>query len=118
MHEEKKQKTRKQFLRLLIPILIFPFNVVGVIPAFILWFQGKYETIEIKIFPLVLGVLLIGFGFFVAWITVSLFVKTGKGTPAPWDPPKKLVIDGVYGYVRNPMMMAVWCILFGESILF
>ena len=118
MREVKNQTERKQAFRLLRPILIFPFNVLGVIPGLILWFSGEFETLKFKAFSLVSGGLLIGVGFFIVWITVSLFVKTGKGTPAPWDPPQNLVIEGIYRYVRNPMMMAVWCILIGESILF
>ena len=105
-------------LRLLTPILIFPFNILRVIPALILWFSGKFETLKYKIFSLASGGVLIGIGFFITWTTVSLLVKIGKGTPAPWDPPQNLVIEGIYQQVRNPMMIGVWCILFGESILF
>ena len=118
MQKDNKQTERKQSLRLLKPILIFPVNVLGVIPALILWFSGNFETLKFKIFSLTFGGLLMGVGFCIAWRTVSLFVKVGKGTPAPWDPPQNLVIEGIYKYVRNPMMMAVWCILIGESILF
>ena len=118
LREERKQTEQKQTLRLLKPILIFPVNVMGVIPALILGFSEKLETLKFKTLSLVSGSMLIGVGFFIVLITVSLFVKTGKGTPAPWDPPQLLVTEGIYRYVRNPMMMAVWCILIGESILF
>ena len=50
--------------------------------------------------------------------TVTLFTEYGNGTPAPFDPPKKFVVRGLYRYVRNPMMIGVMSILFGESILF
>jgi protein-S-isoprenylcysteine O-methyltransferase Ste14 len=42
----------------------------------------------------------------------------GEGTPAPFDPPRKLVIEGPYIYLRNPMMVGVWLVLFGESLIF
>lgn len=45
------------------------------------------------------------------------FSITGRGTPAPIDPPKTLVIRGLYRYVRNPMYVGIVCILIGESIL-
>jgi len=34
------------------------------------------------------------------------FVKRGKGTPIPFDPPKKMVTSGLYSYVANPMQMS------------
>ena len=51
------------------------------------------------------------------WI-VTLFMKFGKGTPAPWDHPKKLVIRGPYCYVRNPMIISVMLMLLAEALLF
>ena len=46
------------------------------------------------------------------------FTFTGRGTPAPIDPPKKLVVKGLYRYVRNPMYVGITLILFGEGLLF
>ncbi|WP_419164080.1 methyltransferase family protein [Candidatus Palauibacter sp.] len=51
------------------------------------------------------------------------FVVAGKGTPAPIDQPKRLVIRGLYRYSRNPMYVGVlsviagWAVLFGAGIL-
>jgi protein-S-isoprenylcysteine O-methyltransferase Ste14 len=50
--------------------------------------------------------------------TVTLFMRVGKGTPAPWNPPKRLVIQGPYCYVRNPMITGVLLMLLAEAILF
>jgi len=49
--------------------------------------------------------------------TVRLFMKVGGGTPAPWDPPKRLVVRGPYRHVRNPMITGVLFLLFAEAIL-
>jgi protein-S-isoprenylcysteine O-methyltransferase Ste14 len=46
------------------------------------------------------------------------FVSEGKGTPAPIDPPKKLVVQGMYKYARNPMYIGVLLFLIGEVIFF
>jgi len=62
--------------------------------------------------------LLIAVGAGLCWKTVSLFTEYGEGTPAPFDPPKKLVIRGPYIYTRNPMMVAVCLVLSGEALLF
>lgn len=51
------------------------------------------------------------------------FGVTGRGTPAPIDPPKRLVVRGLYRYVRNPMYVGVllviagWAALFGSAAL-
>ena len=46
------------------------------------------------------------------------FFSAGRGTLAPIDPPKQLVVRGLYRYVRNPMYVSVVTILAGEAILF
>jgi protein-S-isoprenylcysteine O-methyltransferase Ste14 len=51
---------------------------------------------------------------FAIW-TCRLFVTVGEGTPAPWDPPNKLVVHGPYRHVRNPIFTGVLAILLGEA---
>jgi len=46
------------------------------------------------------------------------FFSEGRGTISPIDPPKHLVVRGLYRYVRNPMYVSVVTILLGEAILF
>lgn len=46
------------------------------------------------------------------------FAMRGRGTPGPWDPPKKLVVEGPYRVVRNPMYWSVFLVVLGESVLF
>jgi len=48
---------------------------------------------------------------------VDLFVRVGKGTLAPWDPTRNLVLAGPYRYVRNPMIGAVALMLLGQTLL-
>ena len=61
--------------------------------------------------PILIGVMLY---VWCAWY----FTFIGKGTPAPFDPPKELVINGAYQYVRNPIYVFVALTLTGEAILF
>jgi protein-S-isoprenylcysteine O-methyltransferase Ste14 len=42
---------------------------------------------------------------------------TGRGTPAPVDPPRRLVSRGLYRYVRNPMYVGVLLVIVGEALL-
>ena len=65
----------------------------------------------IGLLPLVLGA-----GLAIACFTK--FISAGKGTPAPFDAPRKLVITGVYRYVRNPMYLGAGLFLGGCAILF
>lgn len=46
------------------------------------------------------------------------FAVQGLGTPAPIDPPKKLVITGLYRRTRNPMYQGVLMLLIAECMLF
>ena len=46
------------------------------------------------------------------------FALRGKGTPAPIDPPKKLVVEGPYHVVRNPMYWSVAFVMLGEAAVF
>ena len=46
------------------------------------------------------------------------FVQKGKGTPAPLEPPKELVVAGLYKYVRNPMYVGVFLVLIGHFVWF
>ncbi len=46
------------------------------------------------------------------------FVCEGQGLPSPVDHPKKLVVSGLYRYVRNPMYVGVLLVLLGEVLLF
>jgi len=46
------------------------------------------------------------------------FAITGRGTPAPIDAPKVLVVGGLYRYVRNPMYIGVLLVMLGWTVFF
>jgi protein-S-isoprenylcysteine O-methyltransferase Ste14 len=78
-------------------------------------------SIEPEIAVQSLSTLIIGFIFMIGGLsvlvwTISTFIRIGKGTLAPWSPTKKLVTGGIYGHVRNPMIMGVMTVLIGESL--
>ena len=66
---------------------------------------------------LTLGTLLIILGVGLVIYTNKEFLKIGKGTLVP-APPKKLVVAGVYRYVRNPMIIGGLMIILGEALIF
>ncbi len=45
------------------------------------------------------------------------FALRGRGTPAPFDPPRRLVVTGLYRWVRNPMYVGMGVMLIGEALL-
>jgi len=65
-----------------------------------------------------IGLLPLALGAFLDLWCVKDFIELGKGTPAPFDPPKNLVIKGCYRYVRNPMYTGLFLVLVGESALY
>ena len=56
-------------------------------------------------------------GALALWCVVA-FALVGKGTPAPFDPPRKLVIQGPYRHVRNPMYLGAALALCGAAIFY
>jgi protein-S-isoprenylcysteine O-methyltransferase Ste14 len=64
-----------------------------------------------------LALLLIAAGVVLLGTCVWEFAASGEGTLAPVDPPRQLVVRGLYRYVRNPMYLSVTTILVGEALL-
>jgi len=58
----------------------------------------------------------LAFGFAMYCRCAWDFATRGLGTPAPIDPPRKLVMSGPYRHSRNPMYVGVLSILFGEAL--
>jgi protein-S-isoprenylcysteine O-methyltransferase Ste14 len=102
-------------------ILILPGTVLVFVPSVLYVLTTKnapdHRLAESGEFQFWLGILFLVLGLILAAWTVKLQMTIGKGTPAPWDPPKNLVIEGPYRYVRNPMITGVFCILIAESFI-
>jgi len=97
-------------------ILILPMNVLVFIPAVVLYCAG-YQWMPNHPVLLVLGGILLILGLSLAGWTMRLFSVKGKGTAAPWNPPKNLVVSGPYCYVRNPMITSVLIMQIAEALL-
>lgn len=66
----------------------------------------------------VAGIIPLALGACIALHCAFAFAWTGEGTPAPFDPPRRLVVTGWYRYVRNPMYIGMAIFLIGEFLLF
>jgi protein-S-isoprenylcysteine O-methyltransferase Ste14 len=64
------------------------------------------------------GLALVAVGAAVLFRCIWEFAVSGRGTLAPVDPPKNLVVSGLYRYVRNPMYAGIVLILAGEAWAF
>ncbi|MCA1563978.1 MAG: isoprenylcysteine carboxylmethyltransferase family protein [Acidobacteria bacterium] len=65
----------------------------------------------------VVGLLWIALGAALLGACIWEFARSGRGTLAPVDPPRELVVRGLYRYVRNPMYLSVTTIVLGELLL-
>lgn len=63
------------------------------------------------------GVACLAFGLVLFLSCLRRFYVEGEGTLAPWDPPRRLVIEGPHAYVRNPMISGILFVLLGEAIV-
>jgi protein-S-isoprenylcysteine O-methyltransferase Ste14 len=63
------------------------------------------------------GLALIATGAALLIACIIEFARRGRGTLSPADPPKELVVQGLYRYVRNPMYLSVLTIVAGEIML-
>lgn len=68
--------------------------------------------------PQAVGVLLAGLGGALALWSILAFVLHGKGTPAPFDPPRCLVVSGPYELMRNPMYLGAALALMGAALFY
>jgi protein-S-isoprenylcysteine O-methyltransferase Ste14 len=101
--------------------IVFTLIVPGTVGGWLPWWLGARSTPAVDwtwhhwlAFPFLLtGAAIYG------WCLWD-FMKTGRGTPAPIDPPQNLVVRGLYRFVRNPMYYGVlnaitgWIVFFGS----
>ena len=108
-------------MELIKAIVILPGTALVYIPGALLWFaagtSADMAPAEITGTRFWIGLVVAAIGLVIAVWTVRLFLTVGKGTPAPWAPPQRLVVRGPYRYVRNPMITGVLFMLAGESLI-
>jgi protein-S-isoprenylcysteine O-methyltransferase Ste14 len=109
------------FLRQTLAVAILPFTVAIMVP---IWIARRNHVDFAKpgdlggVALVVLGVVSVAGGFALFASCLYLFWTRGRGTLAPWDPPRRFVADGPYRYVRNPMISGVVFMLLGEALIF
>jgi len=102
------------YLKSLLFLLLAPGMLGGVLPLTVLQTgpQLQMGVFSYLAFPVwVVGI------FVLLWCFWD-FAHKGLGTPAPIDPPKNLVVSGLYRYVRNPMYVGVLIVIAGHFLWF
>ena len=91
----------------------------GVMGGLVPWLLTGWEpNDELAVWPLqALGLVLTVAGVGVLLHAFARFVVEGFGTPAPVAPTERLVVGGLYRYVRNPMYLAVATVILGQALL-
>ena len=97
--------------------LVFLVVVPGVVAGLVPWMLTGWDSAGPP-WPLrVVGALLVAAGVVVLLQAFARFVTEGLGTPAPVAPTERLVVGGLYRYVRNPMYLAVGATIVGQALL-
>jgi len=105
------------WLRAVAFLVAFPGTVAGWIPWYLagsppLW-SGD-GRVAVRSFAAVIAAL---GAAIVLWCATD-FVRRGRGTPAPYDPPVALVTSGLYRFSRNPMYVGVLTVIIGQALWF
>src|ERR1051325_5622350 len=103
------------WLRTVLFALLVPGTVLGLIPLILVRCMG--EQFDLGGMRLLGLILLVPGLAIILWCFID-FVRRGRGTPAPYDPPRRLVIAGLYRYVRNPQYIGVVLVVMGEALFF
>ena len=97
--------------------VIAPLMLAGFIPWWVTQWEFRPALFGLDLTRILGGILII-VGVPGLVDSFSRFALEGLGTPAPIAPPQKLVVTGLYRYVRNPIYIAVVAVIVGQALLF
>jgi protein-S-isoprenylcysteine O-methyltransferase Ste14 len=101
------------FLRSAIWAVVLPGVVAGYVPWTVFGLRDVHldprDPLQIA------GIICASAGVALLLACIVEFARIGRGTLSPVDPPRALVVRGLYRYVRNPMYLSVSMIVIGEA---
>jgi protein-S-isoprenylcysteine O-methyltransferase Ste14 len=98
--------------------LLFLVVVPGVVAGLVPWLLTGWDAAgDVPVPVVVAGVALTAAGAAALLHAFARFVLEGLGTPAPVAPTERLVVGGLYRYVRNPMYLAVAAVIVGQALI-
>jgi len=104
-------------IRALVYAALFIGFVLVYLPAQVLSTAGIARPERLGVIPFA-GMFVCAVGAAIALWCILTFALVGRGTPAPFDPPRKLVVRGPYRYVRNPMYLGAGLALAGAALFY
>jgi protein-S-isoprenylcysteine O-methyltransferase Ste14 len=87
------------------------------LPASLLSWSGIVRPAAMDVWQ-VAGMVLGAVGAAVALWCIATFLSVGRGTPAPFDPPRQLVVRGPYRFARNPMYLGAGLALASAALFY
>lgn len=104
---------------LLLRSLLWTVLLPGMIAGFVPWryFGVSRVRLDLSSPAHLLGLMIVALGVALLGACIWEFARRGRGTLSPVDPPKELVVQGLYRYLRNPMYVGVSLIILGEALL-
>ena len=96
-------------------LLVTPGTVCGLVPLLITGWRRPADPVA---WVDAVGWALVLAGGAVLLHAFVAFAWYGRGTPAPPAPTERLVVEGAYRHVRNPMYVAVLALVLGQVLLF
>ncbi|OKO69580.1 isoprenylcysteine carboxyl methyltransferase [Bradyrhizobium sp. NAS80.1] len=97
--------------------VIAPLVLAGFVPRWVTQWEFRSAFFGVDLTRILGGILII-VGVPGLVDSFARFALEGLGTPAPIAPTQKLVVTGLYRYVRNPIYIAVVAVIFGQALLF
>jgi protein-S-isoprenylcysteine O-methyltransferase Ste14 len=104
-------------VRALVYATVFVGLLLVILPQQILTVSGIVRPAVVGPWQ-VAGLAILVLGGAVALWCILTFALVGQGTPAPFDPPRKLVVAGPYRWVRNPMYVGAGGVLVGTALYY
>jgi protein-S-isoprenylcysteine O-methyltransferase Ste14 len=113
---EAAMKTLRPILGSLAFLVIAPGTVAGLMPWLLTRWAENPVWLGVDSIK-ALGWLLLAAGFLTLLDSFARFALQGEGTPAPPFPTRRLVVQGLYRHVRNPMYVAVLALIIGQAFI-
>lgn len=104
-------------LRTLVYAIVFVGILLVWLPARVLSATGIHRPAASAV-PQIAGIAVLALGAALVLWCVTSFIRLGKGTPAPFDAPRRLVVRGPYRFVRNPMYIGAALVLAGAALFY
>jgi protein-S-isoprenylcysteine O-methyltransferase Ste14 len=100
--------------------IVFTILMPGMVGGLFPWLlaHGAQGSTPLSLVWMVVSLLSLALGMGLYLWCAGVFTFIGKGTPAPIDAPKALVVQGPYRWVRNPMYVAVLLVIIGQALVF